>query len=113
MEWKDQGYGGQKGLVGLFATGAPYEIEVYRTPQAPHSLTAFSMTIQLLVGSEHRLQDQQLDLEFRYVVGGGGGHSLTVNKFEWSWLPASPSLPPSPPHAAFRVIDSECERYDV
>ena len=93
MEWKDQGYANRKGWVGLFATVEPARIgsslPVGHTTVAPHDLTAFSMTLELTAGVE--------DLNFRYVVGGGGGHSLTINKFVWSWLPASPSSPPSPP----------------
>ena len=26
------------------------------------------------------------DLEFKYKVGGGGGHSITIVNFAWSWL---------------------------
>eukprot|EP00964_Phaeocystis_antarctica_P054391 scaffold31956_cov36-Phaeocystis_antarctica.AAC.1 len=35
MEWKDQGWGGRKGRVALFADG----MRVYTTPKAPHALT--------------------------------------------------------------------------
>eukprot|EP00964_Phaeocystis_antarctica_P135652 scaffold100014_cov56-Phaeocystis_antarctica.AAC.1 len=41
------------------------------------------------------------DLEFKYIVGGGGGHSIQIKNFAWSWSPpsppSSPSWPPAPP----------------
>ena len=67
-----QGYG----RVGLFADG----VEVYTTPiLAPHTLSAFSDTLQLPAGVE--------DFEWRYGVGGGRGHSIQIKNFAWSWLP--------------------------
>ena len=93
MEWKDQGWGGQKGRVALFADG----VRVYTTPRAQHVLTVFeSGAIELAAGVK--------DLEFKFVVGSGGGHSITINDFAWSWSPlvsASPlSPPPAPPPAS-------------
>eukprot|EP00964_Phaeocystis_antarctica_P014150 scaffold7787_cov65-Phaeocystis_antarctica.AAC.1 len=67
-------------------------MRVYTTPnRAPHTLTVFeSETIELAAGVK--------DLIFKYVVGGGGGHSITINNFAWSWSPlVSTSPPPSPP----------------
>ena len=88
MEWMDQGWGGQKGRLALFADGA----RVYTTPtRAPHTLTLFeSGAIELAAGVNN--------LEFKYVVGGGGGHSITITNFAWSWSPLMPTLlpPPSP-----------------
>merc|ERR1712086_965069 len=78
MKWKDQGWGNQKGRVGLFTVLAD-GVAVYTTPIAPHSLTAFSDTIQLPAGMK--------DLEFKYKVGSGGGHSITIRDFAWSWKP--------------------------
>ena len=69
MNWKDQGWGNRKGNVGLFTAFAD-GVAVYRTEfrgGAPHSLTAFSDTIQLPAGMK--------DLEFKYMVGNSGGHS--------------------------------------
>jgi len=77
MKWKDQGWGNQKGSVGLF-TALADGVAVYTTPIAPRSLTAFSDTVQLPAGVK--------DLEFKYKVGGGGGHSITIVNFAWSWL---------------------------
>ena len=87
MEWKDQGWGGQKGRVALFADG----VRVYTTPRAQHVLTVFeSGAIELAAGVK--------DLEFKFVVGSGGGHSITINDFAWSWSPlVSASPPPASP----------------
>ena len=77
MNWNDQGYGNRKGYVGLF-TALADGVAVYTTPTVPHSRTAFSDTIQLPAG--------MTDLEFKYSVGGGSGHSITIVNFAWSWL---------------------------
>ena len=87
MKWKDQGWGWQKGRVALFADG----VRVHTTPKAPHVLTVFeSGAIELAAGVK--------DLEFKFVVGSGGGHSITINDFAWSWSPlVSASPPPASP----------------
>jgi len=81
MQWKDQEWGNQKGQVGLFTAFAD-GVAVYTTPVAPHSLTTFSDTVRLPLGVQ--------SLEFKYRVGGGGGHTLTIKNFAWEWKP--------PPH---------------
>ena len=87
MSWKDQGWGHQKGRLGIFTLFDG--VAVYTTPQAPHSLTAFLDTIQLPAGVK--------DLDFRYRVGDGGGHSITIVNFAWSLSLQSPPSTPRPP----------------
>ena len=92
-EWKDQGWGPyRKGQIALYQVEPP--LHLYRVPYyAPTSYAAFSETYQLGGGAEMK------DVEFKYNVGGGGGHELHIINFEWSWSPPSPppALPPTPP----------------
>ena len=90
MMWKDQGHGYSKGQVGLFTAFAD-GTAIYTSPFAPRpGLTPFSDTIQLPAGMR--------DLEFKYKLGHGGGHTITIKDFAWSWSPQSPpSLPPPSP----------------
>ena len=78
MQWKDQEWGYRKGQVGIFSAFAD-GVAVYTTPFAPHSLTTFSDTVRLPLGVQ--------SLEFKYRVGGGGGHTLTIKNFAWEWKP--------------------------
>ena len=66
--WSDQGYGNQKGMV--FARKAGGQWVPLSTSAAPHSPTRLSVAIPTKVlGGK---------LEFAYRVGGGGGHSLSI-----------------------------------
>ena len=81
MKWMDQGWGGEKGRVALFADGA----RVYTTPTRESPAHARV----LRVGSDraHRGREQPR-VQVR-VVGSGGGHSITITNFAWSRVVAA------------------------
>merc|ERR1711953_1496449 len=78
MSWKDQGWGYQKGRVALVETIAGEEdpLAHFQTDRAPHSRSTYT-------GSYTLTQDVD-NLEFRYRVGGGGGHRIYINDFEYT-----------------------------
>jgi len=78
MSWKDQGWGYQKGKVALVETIAGEEdpLAHFQTDRAPHSRSTYT-------GSYTLTQDVD-NLEFRYRVGGGGGHRIYINDFQYT-----------------------------
>ena len=68
LTWSDQGYGNQKGMVYARKSGGQWV--ALSKSEAPHSPTRLSVPIPIeVLGGK---------LEFAYRVGGGGGHSLSI-----------------------------------
>ena len=77
MTWRDQGFSGRKGRVGIFEnTGGTNLQRHYQSSVAPHVSTAATF--------EYTLDEDVQNLEFRYRVGGGGGHELHIDNFQWT-----------------------------
>ena len=66
--WHDQGYGNQKGMV--FARKAGGQWVALSTSEAPHHPARLSVAIPT--------EELGGKLELAYRVGGGGGHSLSI-----------------------------------
>ena len=66
--WHDQGYGNRKGMV--FARKAGGQWVALSTSIAPHDPARLSVAIPT--------KELGGKLEFAYRVGGGGGHSLSI-----------------------------------
>jgi len=77
MNWNDQGWGYQKGRVALVEDiGEEDPLRHFQTAKAPHSRAAHSESYTLA---------QDVDnLEFRFRVGGGGGHRITIQDFSYT-----------------------------
>ena len=56
----------------------------YQTTTAPQSYTYISQNF------EYTLDEDVQNLEFRYLVGSGGGHRLYINNFHWTIDPFIP-----------------------
>jgi len=77
MNWRDQGWGYQKGRVALVEDiNEEDPLRHFQTDYAPHSTSAYSGSVTLA---------QDVDnLEFRFRVGGGGGHRITISDFSYT-----------------------------
>ena len=68
LTWSDQGYGNQKGMVYARKSGGQW-VPLSKS-EAPHSPSRLSVAIPTgVLGGK---------LELAYRVGGGGGHSLSI-----------------------------------
>jgi len=77
MLWNDQGWGYQKGRVALVEDiNEEDPLRHFQTDVAPHSRAAYS--------GSHTLDQDVDNLEFRFRVGGGGGHRITINDFSYT-----------------------------
>jgi len=76
IRWKDQGWGNRKGLIAIFADGI---FKFHMSPRAPHRM----QTNQLREVRPAILQRLQYahQIDFRYKVGGGSGHTLRIDQF--------------------------------
>ena len=72
MSWKDQGWGGRKGKVALVEdVGEEGLICHFETAEtAPHEQSDYR--------TSYTLTKDVSNLEFRFRVGGGGGHRLFI-----------------------------------
>jgi len=77
MNWNDQGWGYQKGRVALVEDiGEEDPLRHFQTDKAPHSRASHAESYTLA---------QDVDnLEFRFRVGGGGGHRITIQDFSYT-----------------------------
>jgi len=77
MNWNDQGWGYQKGRVALVEDiGEEDPLRHFQTDKAPHSRASHAESVTLA---------QDVDnLEFRFRVGGGGGHRITIQDFSYT-----------------------------
>lgn len=77
MNWNDQGYGNKKGRVALVEDiNEEDPLRHFQTDKAPHSSAVYSGSVSLA---------QDVDnLEFRFRVGGGGGHRITIRDFSYT-----------------------------
>jgi len=78
MSWKDQGWGYRKGRVALTENidGEEDPLAHFYTDRAPHSRATHR--------DSYTLAQDVDNLEFRFRVGGGGGHRIYINDFEYT-----------------------------
>lgn len=101
FQWKDQGWGNQKGRLDLRlergAGTASFEVVAdhpISSTLVPHEWGTVATTISAdaLVVSKARKGDR---LVLRFMVGGGGGHELHVRSFRASFQPGETTAAPS------------------
>jgi hypothetical protein len=81
VTWKDQGWGNQKGSVKIALMRKETEVasEVLFTHRAPHAVETNERT---LTTEDIITKAKMGDVYALYhIVGGGGGHSITIDKF--------------------------------
>src|SRR5690606_4799939 len=79
ITWKDQGWGNRKGLVGMDIVRRGRCMKtVHLFGPAAHSLHTDSKTLD---ATELNLIEVGDVLEIWYEIGGGSGHTLTIEEF--------------------------------
>jgi hypothetical protein len=81
FKWQDQGWGGQKGYMGLRLRRNGKTIAEWQSGKSPHRMTHQVTELD----SSHAIVKEAKGgdtLEVRYNPGGGPGHRLTVQNFK-------------------------------
>eukprot|EP00759_Apiculatamorpha_spiralis_P045867 PhF_6_TR42649/c0_g1_i4/m.64195 len=90
VEWNDQGTGNRKGRIGIAGV-------------MPNLLKEFAPHTRASVTASHTLKTTEKTFKLVYVVGGGGGHTLTIHKLKVDFHtggatpPATTSTTKAPP----------------